>query len=226
MSRSLSRCEDGFSPASDSRIRAFEKVDLPCPAPREPGSIRGMKTWPRFFTWDKVAIFVVIGGVLTLIVEGPLFFRYVMRSLHGDGPQLRAILADLNLALRSYHVEYGRWPLPDPGEGGVVVEGALLAVLLGEEGPMNPRAIQFIDLPAKGEGDRLNGIEIGASGAQRVEDRWSHPILVRFLSHRPSPNGPPSGGLSERVGWPQPIAFSTGPDGIPGNEDDVTSWRG
>ena len=199
--------------------------DLPCFGNDGPGSIREINPWPRFFTWDTIVNFVVIGGVLTVIFGGFPFSNYVLRSLLGNRPLLRSILSDLDVAFRAYYVEYNRWPLSDTKEGGVEVEGELLAILLGEEGPMNSRAIRFVDLPAKSDGP-LNGIKTGASGEQRVEDRWGHPILVRFLSDSPSPNGPPSGGLSERVGWPQPIAFSTGPDGIPGNEDDITSWRG
>jgi hypothetical protein len=56
---------------------------------------------------------------------------------------------------------------------------------------------------------------------------WSRPVYVMFDANADGRLIPPDAKAEGSGELPISVAvFSAGPDGIPGNEDDITSWRG
>lgn len=146
-----------------------------------------------------------------------------------------AALKDVQLGIKNYQVEYGRYPIKsgntseDPvqlSEGNV-----LLAVLLGEnKEKLNPRAIVYIEPPiAKGGVGGLTGTE----GSYGLVDTWGSPYEVVMDANYDNKIANPdmrNEDSSVMQGAPPNlplgvIVYSLGEDKKPSTGDDVVSWR-
>ena len=200
--------------------------DLPCLAPHGLVSIRRMNTWPRFFTWKRVVLIlagvIVVGFGLTVLEK--VFFGRSGGPFDGT---LR-ILKDVQIALKSYQTEYDRWPVPKAEiDHFAVLRGDLVRCLIGETSALNPRGIRFVDLPLAKPKGPSRGLWRDSTGEVWVMDQWSRPVYVMIDANEDNRLIPPDAKAEGSGELPLSVAvFSAGPDGIPGNEDDLTSWRG
>ena len=136
----------------------------------------------------------------------------------------RAMLSDLQLAIKNYGIEYNAWPdSRRPDTQFEVVRGSLLRNLLGEKTNANRREIKFVEFAKAGEG--VAGLRIENDGEPRLVDEWGHDVFVGFDTG----NGIlawPQGMKNPPRTVPDSVAlFSCGRDGIPGTEDDIKNWK-
>jgi type II secretory pathway pseudopilin PulG len=200
--------------------------DLPCFAPSGPGSIHGMNTWPRFFTWKRVVLILALVVVFGLGL--PVFEGLYMSSSRNRLGRTRSILKHIQLAVKSYQAEYDRWPVP-------TAEKIILPFFVATS-PFVCRAKLRISTPVASGLSSLNcpsqqassrGLWKDSTGEVWVMDQWSRPVYVMFDANADGRLIPPDAKAEGSGELPISVAvFSAGPDGIPGNEDDITSWRG
>lgn len=162
---------------------------------------------------------------LTVVMIVVLTPSIIIKNSHGPGFRTRAMLKDLYIAFKSYRVEYDKWPVSRSGDDYFgLARGPLIRCLLGEPGELNPRQIRFVDLPA-GK-DSKGGLVLDSTGEPWVLDEWGRPIFIGIDANEDQKLAMPDGAKDAPSHLPVPVAlFSAGPDGIPGNADDVTSWR-
>jgi len=134
------------------------------------------------------------------------------------------MLHDLQRALKNYTIEYNAWPDSQrPDVQFAVVRGSLLRNLLCEKNNSNSRAIALVEFAKAKKG--IGGLRIDNNNELCLVDQWGHEVFVGFDTG----NGMlawPQGVKTPPHSVPDSIAlFSAGPDGIPGNADDVTNWR-
>ena len=125
-------------------------------------------------------------------------------------------------AIKAYYTEYGKYPIASEGTG--VFEGdnsALFAVLRADDDTLNPRRIVFFEGTEAKEPGRYGFAE----GAHNFLDPWGNEYNIRMDGDydnqvdNPTSRGP--GTLRTGV-----IAWSLGPDGSAGDDDDyVVSWQ-
>ena len=185
-----------------------------------------MNTWPRFFTLKRVVLILALVVVFGLGL--PVFEGLFMSSSGNRRGRTLSILKDTQVALKSYQAEYDRWPVPKAEKDYfAVLRGDLVRCLLGEISDLNLRGIRFVDFPiAKPKGPSL-GLWKDSTGEVWVMDQWSRPVYVMIDANEDNRLIPPDAKAEGSGELPISVAvFSAGPDGIPGNEDDLTSWRG
>ena len=219
--RAYERAGPFLAPAGRTGFR-----DLPCAGTDGPGSIRGMNTWPRFFTLKRVVL--ILASVIVVGFGLPVFEGLFMSSSGNRRGRTLSILKDTQVALKSYQAEYDRWPVPKAEKDYfAVLRGDLVRCLLGEISDLNLRGIRFIDLPMPKPGGIGWGQMKDSTGEVWVTDQWSRPVYVMIDANEDNRLIPPDAKAEGSGELPFSVAvFSTGPDGIPGNEDDITSWRG
>ena len=185
-----------------------------------------MNTRPRFFTLKRVvlilALVVVVGlGLGILGMCSPKPSNQSVRLTLG-------ILKDVQVGIKSYQAEYDRLPVPKAEKDYfAVLRGEPVRYLIGETSALNPRGIRFVDLPLAKPKGPSRGLWKDSTGELWVMDQWSRPIYVMIDTNGDGRLIPPDAKAEGSGELPTSVAvFSAGPDGIPGNEDDVTSWRG
>jgi hypothetical protein len=148
------------------------------------------------------------------------------------------MLKDFEMAIKNYQVEYNRLPLlRDTQKNGqdqrTESTGKLMACLLGNNvDRMNPREISYIEPPVTRDG-RGGLVEDSRGKDQRLMDPWGHPyLIVMDTNGTHTITNPDLKNTSARISKGAPAtlsasvrAYSRGPDGIEGTEDDVVSWR-
>ena len=185
-----------------------------------------MNTWPRFFTLKRVVL-ILASVVVVGLGLGEFGMFSPKPSNQSVRPTLR-ILKDVQIGVKNYEIEYNRWPVSENEEDYfAVLRGGLVRCLAGEASDLNPRGIRFIDLPMTQPKVRSGGLMRDNTEEIWIVDQWSRPIYVVIDADHDNSVRPPDIRWWESRDIPIGVAvFSAGPDGIPGNEDDVTSWRG
>lgn len=185
-----------------------------------------MKGQRTFFTWKRVvlilAMVVVVGfGLGILGMCSPKPSNQSVRLTLG-------ILKDVQVGIKSYQTEYDRLPVPKAEKDYfAVLRGDVIRCLMGETSDLNPRGIRFVDFPLAKPKGPSRGLWKDSTGELWVMDQWSRPIYVMIDTNGDGRVIPPDAKAEGSGELPISVAvFSAGPDGIPGNEDDVTSWRG
>ena len=153
----------------------------------------------------------------------------------------KSVMKDIQVALRYFKTEYGRYPVQADETKILRSAGVLLVSLMAEHPLSNPRNIKFIDLPFTKEIG--GGIIDHAGGADRppkpenweLRDIWGEQFHVLIDSNEDGQiQNPEAGGKSR---WfsryvPTPTLqtnvaiFSSGPDRDSNTwEDNICSWR-
>jgi prepilin-type N-terminal cleavage/methylation domain-containing protein len=185
----------------------------------------------RAFTLIELLVVIGIIGILAALAV-PAATGVMKRA---KKVRTSAALKDVQLGIKNYQVEYGRYPVKagNTTENPVQLsEGAvLLAVLLGEnKDKLNPRAIVYIEPPiAKGGVGGLTGSE----GSYGLVDTWGSAYEVVMDANYDNKIANPdlrNEDSSVMQGAPPNlplgvIVYSLGEDKKPNTADDVVSWR-
>lgn len=167
-------------------------------------------------------LFFIALTVVMIVVLTP---SIMIKNSHGPGWRTRVMLKDLQIGFKGYRVEYDKWPVPKARDDFFgLARGPLIRCLLGEMSDQNTRQIKFVDLPVGKAGKY--GIVHDSTGEPWVLDEWGRPIFIGLDANEDEKLAMPDGAKDAPPILPVAVAlFSAGPDGIPGNGDDVTSWR-
>lgn len=175
-----------------------------------------------------VGIIVVVGvGVIGILaaLAVPAFNQVQTKA---KIIRTKAVLSDLKLGIMNFEVEYNRTPVNDslgvPSSAvGQLVQGKFLDALLGADKAVNPREIQFVDLPSPPTTGKGPGV-VMVDGVPTAVDVWGSPILVLLSSIEDrSVTDPehPGSVIREAV-----VLWSAGPDGnFVTWADNVASWK-
>lgn len=176
------------------------------------------------FTLIELLVVITIIGVLAAIAF-PVTTAVLDKARK---LKTRAVLKDLQVAIKAYQTEYNRYPSDDERQ---LTDGPLVNILLGTTvGNFNTRGIQFIDLPMAKNG---RGGLIGNSGNYQLVDDYGYPYVILLdtdynnqIANPDAGNSDPnvSGGASNIL--PMGVAvYSVGKDGAEQTKDDLASWR-
>ncbi len=142
----------------------------------------------------------------------------------------RSDLMALELACERFYTEYGHWPTAHTGERADVRYGQglpnaeVINVLRGMDGPgnvgnrVNPNRRVFLDIPPAEDG--LSGID--EQGEFR--DPWGKPYQMLLDANLNNVISATNTIYNNFVGEGF-VAWSSGPDGISDNGDDIRSWE-
>ena len=162
--------------------------------------------------------------MLLVVVVLWLRHAFIESELHTVS-RTRALMIDIVVGIKSYQTEYDKWPVSNtPKDHFAVLRGSLVSCLLGEKSDSNPLEIKFVDLPPAR--DSQPGVMHDSTGEPQVLDQWGHLIYVGIVTNHDNSWAMPDG--SKYTGREPPLGvalFSAGRDGIPGNTDDLTTWR-
>jgi type II secretory pathway pseudopilin PulG len=146
---------------------------------------------------------------LLLAIAIPSFER---TRQHSRQAETQNMIRQLNVAIRSYEVEYGHLPMPPINKDTVVENAIVLDALTGVDEQLNPKKIPFF-IPS----GRLNG--------HILTDSWGNRFNFAF-------DGDGDGAvlLSGKAGNAVPESVAVWSDGINGkddngNGDDIASWK-
>lgn len=206
--------------------------------PRTPRTlmISTLKPLPRLaarraFTLIELLVVIGIIGILAALAV-PAATGVMKRA---KKVKTSAALKDVQLGIKNYQVEYGRYPAKSGSSSEEPVQlsegSVLLAVLLGEnKDKLNPRAIVYIEPPiAKGGVGGLTGSE----GTYGLVDTWGSPFeVVMDLNYDNKITNPDSRNEDPTVMQGAPpnlplgvISYSLGEDKKLNTADDIVSWR-
>ena len=138
------------------------------------------------------------------------------------------MVKDVQSGILLYLREYKHGPVPTAEKDYfAVLRGDLALCLSGETSDLNPRGIRFVEFDLSKPTGPSRGLWKDSTGEVWVMDQWSRPVYVMFDANADGRLIPPDAKAEGSGELPISVAvFSAGPDGIPGNEDDITSWRG
>ena len=169
----------------------------------------------------------IMFGALLAILFG-LSFLLPNHTLHG--PEYRnlketATLKSLDIALKGFEIEYAK-DLPRiylvSESAGTVVEGDILAALMGEGSALNPRKIRFFDPRNAREGK--NGVWKNESGNWQIADYWGNPIFMQYDADNDGKIVNPE--TPAEVVQAMHLFYTAGRDqNLATWEDNVASWR-
>lgn len=182
------------------------------------------------FTLIELLIVVSVVGLL-MAVALPVLTSAIKKARFVE---TKSTLVCLKTAISNYEVEYGRLPTNATG-GDVTVDtnggDPLVFILLGQtRDGLNSRGVNFFN--GKVAVGKRNGITLDSTTAA-LYDSWGHPAHVlldvdgdHLLDSPDLSNSDPriSSGATPRL--PEnAVVFSDGPDGKPGTQDDIVTWR-
>lgn len=179
------------------------------------------------FTLIELLVVITIIGVLAAIAF-PVTTAVLDKARK---LKTRAVLKDLQVAIKAYQTEYNRYPSSSSSDATELTNGQIVNILLGTTvGNFNTRGIQFIDLPMAKNG---RGGLIGNTGNYQLVDDYGNPYVIMMdtdynnqISNPDVGNSDPnvSSGASNIL--PMGVAiYSYGKDGQPQTKDDLASWR-
>lgn len=179
--------------------------------------------------WFWIMLSLGIIAALLLLCS-PILIKYLGLS-HGPTLHVQTVLKEIRIAVISFEVDYGYYPVPEFEQHGPDVttrtRGPILPALLGrvEAKALNPKEIKFMDIPmAK---NRKNGL--WQDGAEWVlSDHWGEPFYIVLDTNGDGEIANPEGG-AEHLPAMLPVevlVYSSGPDRDPTTwKDNVCSWR-
>ncbi len=173
-----------------------------------------------------VSILVILG-----IIAGVIMFlgvQYLPKIAHNKLPLAQIVLKDIRIALSSYALEYGHYPIPESDWHGpdvsIRTRGPMLSALTGGNASLNPKTIKFIDFFAAK--DRKNGL--WQDGGEWIfSDPWGEPYYITLDTNKDGKvTNPEPRGENMPAMFDKPIIlYSSGPDRDPTTwEDNVCSW--
>ena len=185
----------------------------------------------RAFTLIELLVVIGIIGILAALAV-PAATGVMKRA---KKVKTAAALKDVQLGIKNYQVEYGRYPAKAGGSSEDAIQlsegSTLLAVLLGEnKEKLNPRSIVYIEPPiAKGGVGGLTGSE----GSYGLTATWGSPFeVVMDLNYDNKIDNPDARNtdptVMEGASPSLPlgvITYSLGEDKKINTGDDVVSWR-
>lgn len=185
----------------------------------------------RAFTLIELLVVIGIIGILAALAV-PAATGVMKRA---KKVKTAATLKDLQLGIKNYQVEYGRYPAR-PGttseEPTQLTEGnILLSVLLGNnDDKLNPREIVYIEPPVAKNG--IGGLT-GTEGSYGLADTWGTPYeVIMDLNYDNRISNPDTRNSDSTVSDGAPAnlpvgvaVYSLGEDKKPNTGDDVVSWR-
>lgn len=173
-----------------------------------------------------VRILVILG-----IIAGVIMFlgvQYLPKIAH-KLPLPQIVFKDIRIALSSYNLEYGHYPIPESDWHGpdvsIRTRGPILTALIGSNASLNPKTIKFIYFFAAK--DRKNGL--WQDGSEWIfSDPWGEPYYITLDTNKDGKvtNPEPRGENIPAMFDTPIILYSSGPDRDPKTwEDNVCSWR-
>jgi prepilin-type N-terminal cleavage/methylation domain-containing protein len=185
----------------------------------------------RAFTLIELLVVIGIIGILAALAV-PAATGVMKRA---KKVKTSAALKDVQLGIKNYQVEYGRYPAKAGNSSEEAIQlsegSVLLAVLLGEnKDKLNPRAIVYIEPPiAKGGIGGLTGTE----GSYGLTDTWGSPFEVIMdvnydnkIANPDARNSDPTVLEGAPPNLPLGVlVYSLGEDKKINTGDDVVSWR-
>ncbi len=173
-----------------------------------------------------VRILVILG-----IIAGVIMFlgvQYLPKIAHNKLPLAQIVLKDIRIALSSYALEYGHYPIPESDWHGpdvsIRTRGPMLTALTGGNASLNPKTIKFIDFFAAK--DRKNGL--WQDGGEWIfSDPWGELYYITLDTNKDGKvTNPEPRGENMPAMFDKPIIlYSSGPDRDPMTwEDNVCSW--
>lgn len=192
---------------------------------------RTLSRLPKGFT--LIELLIVIGIIALLAGLAIPASGVAMRMVKKVKTQ--AALKDVTLGIKTYQVEYSRYPVPPDYKSEEPIklsEGSgVLKVLMGQnEQGMNARGISFIEpAPAKNGAGGLTG----SSGSYGLTDMWGEPYeIIMDLNYDNKIKNPDATNEDPIVSNDAPpelimgaIGYSIGEDKKKGTKDDIASWR-
>ncbi len=155
----------------------------------------------------SVALSVLIIPLLSAIaIPG-----FAQARQHSRQAQTQNLLRQLNVAIRSYEVEYGHLPMPPTKQDTAVDNAVVIEALTGGDEILNPKKIVFLKAPTSNGPHRL------------LLDGWGNRFNFAF-------DGDGDGAVSLKVGPAVPDAVAIWSDGVNGEDDngggdDIASWK-
>ncbi|MBB5039789.1 hypothetical protein [Prosthecobacter dejongeii] len=176
--------------------------------------------------------------MLVLVISSPLFVIFLYRDAEQSILQTKGMMKVTSVAIGHFRTEYNTFPISSKSEDKDVSlrsGGPLLAALMGNDKSLNPRGIQFVDLPfAKPERSGL----IQEADQWRLVDRWGEMFYISLDTNydnrlvNPAQQVPSKWFPWVKVPLPPAILnassaiYSSGPDRDPTTwADNITSWR-
>jgi type II secretory pathway pseudopilin PulG len=168
-----------------------------------------------------VILGIIAGGIMFLGIQ------YITKNAH-KLHQPQTMLKDIRLALSSYELDYGHYPIPESDWHGpdvsIRTRGPMLTGLIGSNATLNPKDIKFIDFPAAK--DRKFGL--WQDGEEWVlSDPWGEPYYITLDTNKDGKvaNPEPQGENIPATFATAIILYSSGPDRDPKTwKDNVCSW--
>lgn len=145
--------------------------------------------------------------------------------------QTRAVIKDLQVAIKAYQTEYNRYPSSSTSDATELTDGQIVNILLGTRiDNFNTREITFIDLPMAKSG---RGGLVGNTGEYQLLDNYGNPYIIMMdTDYNNRLTNPDAGNSDSTISsgasaeLPMGVAvYSYGKDGTPQTKDDITSWR-
>lgn len=142
----------------------------------------------------------------------------------------RAVIKDLQVAIKAYQTEYNRYPSSST-DGTELTDGQIVNILLGTAiDDFNTREITFIDLPMA---KNSRGGLVGNTGEYQLLDDYGNPYVIMMdTDYNNRLTNPDAGNTDSTISsgasaeLPMGVAvYSYGKDGQPQTKDDIVSWR-
>lgn len=123
----------------------------------------------------------------------------------------QTLIRQLDVAIRSYEVEYGHLPMPPTTKDTIIDSQMVIAALTGIDETLNPRKIDFLKTPA-------NGLH-----HESLTDAWGNPFNFAL-------DGDGDEAISLPAGPTVPQSVAIWSDGVNGEDDngggdDLASWK-
>jgi hypothetical protein len=180
-------------------------------------------------TWLKSSALLVLLG-MSVIMPRDASATVIIPA---DKTHTQATIKDFLIGLRTFHTEYGHWPIalesPPHDSLELPMAGALLKSLIGQETKTNPRGIVFLEPPTAKRG--VNGLLQMGQDLSYV-DSWGQPLRVvldtdldGWVINPDTKNTDPAirneapARLEETM-----LVYSSGEDGKAQTADDLVSW--
>lgn len=155
----------------------------------------------------SLVLSVLIVPLLSALVI-PIYARAHQQSHRA---QTQNLIRQLNVAIRSYEVEYGHLPMPSTKQDTTVDHSVVIEALTGVNETLNPKKIIFLKAATSNGPHRL------------LLDGWGNRFNFAF-------DGDGDGAVSLKVGPAVPDSVAIWSDGVNGEDDngggdDIASWK-
>jgi hypothetical protein len=171
---------------------------------------------------NLVILGIIAGGLMLWGIQ------YITKNAH-KLPLPQIVIKDIRMALSSYELDYGHYPIPEADWHGPDVSirsrGPMLTALNGSNATLNPKTIKFTNFPAAK--DRKFGLWQDG-GEWVLSDPWGEPYYITLDTNKDGKvaNPEPRGENIPAMFATAIILYSSGPDRDPKTwEDNVCSWR-